>query len=73
MNSVLVTASLETARMIINEAFFSFLGLGVQPPTPSWGTMLNDGKGYIFVTGWLVTFPGVAIFLTALGTNLIGD
>ena len=70
---MLVTASLETARMIINEAFFSFLGLGVQPPTPSWGTMLNDGKGYILVTGWLVTLPGVAIFLTALGTNLIGD
>jgi len=73
MNSVMVTASLETARMIINEAFFSFLGLGVQPPIPSWGNMLNDGKAYIFVTWWLVTFPGVAIFLTTLGTNLIGD
>jgi peptide/nickel transport system permease protein len=72
-NSVLVTASLETARMIINEAFFSFLGLGVQPPVPSWGTMLNDGKSYIFVTWWLVTFPGVAIFVTTLGINLIGD
>lgn len=73
LNSVMVTASLETARMIINEAFFSFLGLGVQPPEPSWGNMLNDGKAYIFVTWWLVTFPGIAIFLTTLGTNLIGD
>jgi peptide/nickel transport system permease protein len=73
LNSVLVTASLETARMIINEAFFSFLGLGVQPPTPSWGSMLFDGKAYIFVTQWLITLPGVAIFLTTLGLNLIGD
>jgi len=72
-NSVMVTASLETARMIINEAFFSFLGLGVQPPIPSWGTMLNDGKAYIFVTWWLVTFPGLAIFIATLGINLIGD
>ncbi|HYB19279.1 MAG TPA: ABC transporter permease subunit, partial [Thermodesulfobacteriota bacterium] len=59
--------------MIINEAFFSFLGLGVQPPIPSWGTMLNDGKAYIFVTWWLVTFPGLAIFIATLGINLIGD
>jgi peptide/nickel transport system permease protein len=73
VNSVMVTASLETARMIINEAFFSFLGLGIQPPIPSWGNMLNDGKAYIFVTWWLVTFPGIAIFLTTLGINLIGD
>lgn len=73
INSVMVTASLETARMIINEAFFSFLGLGIQPPIPSWGNMLNDGKAYIFVTWWLVTFPGIAIFLTTLGINLIGD
>jgi peptide/nickel transport system permease protein len=73
LNSVMVTASLEIARMIINEAFFSFLGLGVQPPIPSWGSMLYDGKTYIFVTWWLVTFPGVAIFLTTLGMNLLGD
>ena len=73
LNSILVTASLETARMIINEAFFSFLGLGVQPPIPSWGNMLYDGKAYIFVNHWLITLPGIAIFLTTLGLNLIGD
>jgi peptide/nickel transport system permease protein len=73
MNSVMVTASLETARMIINEAFFSFLGLGVQPPTPSWGNMLYDGKAYIFLNHWLITLSGIAIFLTTLGLNLIGD
>jgi peptide/nickel transport system permease protein len=73
LNSVLVTASLETARMIINEAFFSFLGLGVQPPTPSWGNMLYDGKAYIFLNHWLITLAGIAIFLTTLGLNLIGD
>jgi peptide/nickel transport system permease protein len=73
INSVLVTASLETARMIINEAFFSFLGLGVQPPTPSWGNMLYDGKAYIFMNHWLITLSGIAIFLTTLGLNLIGD
>ncbi len=73
LNSILVTASLETARMIINEAFFSFLGLGVQPPIPSWGNMLYDGKAYIFVNHWLITLPGIAIFLTTLGFNLIGD
>jgi peptide/nickel transport system permease protein len=73
LNSVMVTASLETARMIINEAFFSFLGLGVQPPTPSWGNMLYDGKAYIFLNHWLITLSGIAIFLTTLGLNLIGD
>jgi len=72
-NSVLVTATLEVARQIINEAFFSFLGLGVQPPIPSWGNMISDGKQYIFVSWWLITFPGIAIFLTALATNVIGD
>jgi peptide/nickel transport system permease protein len=73
LNSVMVTASIEIARMIINEAFFSFLGLGVQPPIPSWGNMLYDGKAYIFVTQWLITLPGIAIFMTTLGMNLIGD
>jgi len=73
LNSVMVTASLETARMIINEAFFSFLGLGVQPPVPSWGNMLYDGKAYIFMNHWLITLSGIAIFLTTLGLNLIGD
>jgi peptide/nickel transport system permease protein len=73
VNSVLVTASLETARMIINEAFFSFLGLGVQPPMPSWGNMLYDGKAYIFLNHWLITLSGIAIFVTTLGLNLIGD
>lgn len=72
-NSVLVTATLEVARQIINEAFFSYLGLGVQPPTPSWGNMISDAKQYTFVNGWLIVFPGLAILFTALATNVIGD
>ncbi len=73
INSVIVIASLEIARQIINEAFFSFIGLGVQVPIPSWGSMLFEGKAYIFKTGWLVSFPGIAIFLTTIGLNLMGD
>lgn len=73
LNTMIVTASLEVARQIINEAFFSYLGLGVQVPMPSWGSMLFEGNAYIFKTGWLVTFPGIAIFLTTVGINLLGD
>ena len=73
LNSLIVTASLEVARQIINEAFFSFIGLGVQVPVPSWGSMLYEGKAYIFKTWWLVSFPGAAIFMTTLGINLLGD
>jgi peptide/nickel transport system permease protein len=72
-NSVVVLSSLEVARMIIMESFLSFLGLGVQPPTPSWGGMLGEGRVYMLTHWWLATFPGLAIFVTTLGINLLGD
>lgn len=73
INTIIVTSSLEVARMIIQESFLSFLGLGVQPPTPSWGGMLGEGRTYMLTHPWLATFPGIAIFLTTLGINLLGD
>lgn len=73
LNTIIVTSSLEVARMIIQESFLSFLGLGVQPPTPSWGGMLGEGRTYMLTHPWLATFPGIAIFVTTLGINLLGD
>jgi peptide/nickel transport system permease protein len=73
LNTIIVTSSLEVARMIIQESFLSFLGLGVQPPTPSWGGMLGEGRTYMLTHPWLATFPGIAIFDTTLGINLLGD
>lgn len=69
----LVVGTLELARVIIMDSALSFLGLGVQPPTPSWGRMLADGRVYISSAWWAVTFPGVAIMLTVLSVNLFGD
>jgi peptide/nickel transport system permease protein len=73
VNSIIVLGSLEVARLIILESFLSFLGLGVQPPTPSWGNMLAEARTYILQMWWLVTLPGLALFVTALGVNLCGD
>jgi peptide/nickel transport system permease protein len=73
LNAVTVIASLDIARFIIVEAFLSYLGLGVQPPTPSWGGMLGDFRPFMFDRWWMPTFPGVAIFVTALAVNLVGD
>lgn len=70
---IIVLSSLQVAAFIIAEAAVSFLGFGVQPPTPAWGNMLSEGKDYIFNAWWLITFPGVAIVVTALGVNLFGD
>jgi len=72
-NAILVIASLEVARMIILEAFLSFLGLGVQPPTPSWGGMLGEARELMFDRWWMAAFPGMAIFVTTLAINLFGD
>ena len=71
--SVVVVATLEIGLMIVYEAALSFLGLGVQPPTPSWGGMLADGRSYLASAWWLATFPGLAIMITVLGANLLGD
>ncbi|ADO44206.1 oligopeptide ABC transporter permease protein (plasmid) [Ketogulonicigenium vulgare Y25] len=73
MTPVLVVGTLELARIIVMDAALSFLGLGVQPPTPSWGRMLADGRVYITSAWWVVTFPGLAIALTVLSVNLLGD
>jgi len=69
----LVVATLDMARVIVIESALSFLGLGVQPPTPTWGGMLADGRVYLSTAWWLATFPGLAIFITVLGINLLGD
>ena len=69
----LVVSSFQLAELIIVESSLSFLGLGVQPPTPSWGSMLSQGRDYISTAWWLVTFPGLAIIVTVLGANLFGD
>jgi peptide/nickel transport system permease protein len=69
----LVVATLDMARVVVIESALSFLGLGVQPPTPTWGGMLADGRVYISTAWWLATFPGLAILLTVLGINLFGD
>jgi peptide/nickel transport system permease protein len=71
--SAIVIASLEMAQMIVVESSLSFLGLGVQPPTPSWGNMLGEGRDYLQAKWWLATFPGLAIAVTAVSVNLIGD
>jgi peptide/nickel transport system permease protein len=70
---LIVVATFEMARLIISEAALSFLGLGVEPRIPSWGSMLADGRGYLEVAWWLATLPGLAIMVTVLGINLLGD
>ncbi|MGH7041457.1 MAG: ABC transporter permease, partial [Acetobacteraceae bacterium] len=70
---VLVQATLSIATAIIAEASLSFLGLGEQPPLPSWGSMLNAAQQFLTQAPWLAIFPGLAIFLVVLGFNLMGD
>jgi peptide/nickel transport system permease protein len=70
---LIVQATLLVATAIVTEASLSFLGVGVQPPTPSWGSMLRTGSQYLEVAPWLAFAPGVAIFLTVLSFNFIGD
>jgi len=71
--AVVVQATLGMAGAIISEAALSFLGLGVQPPTPSWGTMLNGGRAHLLDAPHLTLFPGLAIALLVLGFNFVGD
>lgn len=71
--SLMVLAAMQMAAMIVFEATLSFLGMGVQPPTPSWGGIMLDGKNYITSSWWLTTLPGLAIILTSLSLVLIGD
>jgi peptide/nickel transport system permease protein len=71
--SCIVITTLQIARVIIMESSLSFLGLGVQPPTPTWGGMLADSRNYIYLSWWMPTFPGLAILFTVLSINILGD
>jgi peptide/nickel transport system permease protein len=73
LGPILVQATLAIAGAIIAEASLSYLGLGTQPPTPSWGAMLSSGQGYLADAPWIALFPGLFIFLTVLAINLFGD
>jgi peptide/nickel transport system permease protein len=73
MAPIIVQGSLLFAAAIITESYLSFLGLGVQPPTPTWGNMLRSAIGFLDMAPWLAWFPGMAIFVTVLGFNLVGD
>jgi ABC-type dipeptide/oligopeptide/nickel transport system permease subunit len=70
---IVVQASLSIGFAILAEASLSFLGLGVQPPDPAWGSMINAGRGYLQQAPWMVFGPGAALFLTVLGLNFVGD
>jgi len=70
---ILVTATLGVGGAILTESALSFLGLGVQPPMPSWGNILTAGKDYLSIAWWLTFFPGVAILITVLAFNLLGE
>ena len=73
VNNLIVVATLEMAHAILLEAALSFLGLGVQPPTPSWGLMIAEGKSMMFFYPWLIGIPGMALFALILAINLMGD
>jgi peptide/nickel transport system permease protein len=71
--SIIIVASLQFSQFIVAEAAISFLGFGVQPPTPAWGSMLSESRDFLYIAWWLAAFPGAALALTALGVNLLGD
>ena len=73
INPVIVMATLGLAGAILSEAALSFLGLGVQPPTPSWGAMLSSGRQYLGLANHMAIFPGVAIMIAVMGLNFLGD
>jgi ABC-type dipeptide/oligopeptide/nickel transport system permease subunit len=73
MPTIIVMATLDVAWVIIFEAALSFLGLGVQPPTPSWGIMISEGRNYLYDSHWMSLGPGLAILVTSVGINLLGD
>ena len=73
MNQIIVIASLEMALAILVEAVLSFLGLGIQPPTPSWGLMVSEGRSYLFFKPYLIVIPGMAIFVLVIAINMMGD
>jgi peptide/nickel transport system permease protein len=70
---LLIQATFGLAAAIVAEGSLSFLGLGVEPPTPSWGSMLNDGRQFLLVAPHMTTYPGLALMTTVLALNLVGD
>src|SRR5262244_791738 len=73
LSSIVVVATLELARAIVVEATLSFLGLGIQPPTPSWGGMIQEGRDYLDSAWWISTFPGLVLMLTSIVVSRTGD
>jgi len=73
ISSVLIIGTLEIGRIVLAESALSFLGLGIQPPTPSWGGMVSDGREYLATAWWGSTFPGLALSFTVLVIGLLGD
>ena len=71
--TVIAIAALSTSGAILLDAGLSFLGMGVPPPTPTWGRMLAEGRDYLTAAGWISGFPGPAIMVTVLGINFLGD
>ena len=70
---VIVSATIGIGNAIVLEATLGFLGMGAQPPTPSWGAMMSNGTAYLFISPWVILFPGLDMMLTVLGFNLFGD
>ena len=73
LGPILVIATLGVADIILMAATLSFLGVGAQPGTPEWGAMLSRGRDYLYYAPWISIFPGVALFITILGLNTLGD
>ena len=73
LTPIIIYSTVQIAAVILNESALAFLGLGAQPPTPSWGGMLADTRSFLTSAPWLPTYPGIAIFLASLGFNLLGD
>ena len=73
MAPVIVAATIGIGNAIVLEATLGFLGMGAQPPSPSWGAMMSNGTAYLFISPWMILFPGLAMMLTVLGFNLFGD
>ena len=73
INQIIVIFTLEVGVAILAEASLSFLGVGIQPPTPSWGLLIAEGKEAIFFQPWLIILPGIALFLLVVSINMLGD
>jgi peptide/nickel transport system permease protein len=73
LSPIIVQAAFIFAAAVLSEAALSFLGVGIKPPTPTWGGMVSQGRTYLTIAPWVIVFPGIAIAMTVLGLNLLGD